>query len=252
MHEHRLTGTPILPAAVAIELLCASAELHLGAKFDLVNVCLDAALKVPDGRRSTASCRSELRGNTLALAIHHDFINGSGHLVDPDRLIVRARAVPMQPHPRLPTPATKLSLRPRYGEANGVAHGPSLQTLVALHVGPESVAELVALPPSALRQGRWLTAAPLLDGCLQACSILARHQLGVDTAILPRGFARLGSHRQARPQERCRMIVRMTHVEGRRLFFDFDVVGDDGQLVFQALGYESLLLEPLTSQVAHA
>ncbi len=261
--EHRLAGTPILPAVAAIELLAETADLHFGPRYDLVDLHLETALKVPDGRRSIARCkatrehRGDLLGDQLALAIRHDFVNSSGQLIDPDRLIARAHAVPTQPCPRLPAPGHTHPRPIRY-DANkvGVSHGPSLQSLVALHVGTDlsdlHAADLIALPATSLRAGRWLTPAPLLDGALQACSTLARHLLEVDSAILPRAFGRLHHHRQARPHERCRMLLRMTQVEGRRLFFDFEVLGNDGLLILQAIGYESLMLESLTTQVAHA
>jgi hypothetical protein len=105
--------------------------------------------------------------------------------------------------------------------------------------GDHHHAAIVARPARALRawraDARWILPAPALDGCLQACGLVARTRL--DALALPSRFGRVQAGRAARDGEECRALIRLRGRRGDHVHFDFTLVGDDGALLLRVDDY---------------
>ena len=254
LQDHRLDGIPVLPAAAALELLAETAALAgVGDRPCLHDVAIEEALKVRPGHPRTLRAEASRDGDGWYLALRADVAGRGGRLMEPDRLFVRGRATAGHAFSEPPTnghvnggPPTARAVPAVYGPAAGggrrrIVHGPSFQTLREVSVGDGDLHAgiVVASPATALRGRRggaaWLLPAPALDGCLQACGVVARLRLGV--LALPSRFGRLQAGRAARDGETCRVRI---HLRGRTrdlVRFDFVLAGDDGAVLLRVDDY---------------
>lgn len=122
--------------------------------------------------------------------------------------------------------------------------GPSMRCVRQL-TGSEKGgwARLVAPPraglSSAARPGGWVVPAALLDGCFQACGAFAYTAFGLPP--MPRSLGRLRFGRQPRDGEQCVIGVKFKgRTEGHALF-DFQLRGDDGQVILHADSFQVVL-----------
>jgi hypothetical protein len=257
----------VLPAVAALELLAETAALAgLGDRPCLEGVSIEEALKVRPGLPRALRAEAFRDGEGWSLALRADVGGRGGRLMEPDRIFVRGHAgaghrfaegktsghVSGRPPAARTVPAV-------YGAAAGgirrrIVHGPSFQTLreVSVGVGDLHAAVVVASPAAALRAGRgaaaWLLPAPALDGCLQACGVVARLRLGV--LALPSRFGRVQAGRAARDGETCRVRI---HLRGRTrdlVRFDFVLAGDDGAVLLRVDDYGARVFAAIEAQEA--
>jgi hypothetical protein len=242
--DHRLDGVPVLPAVVALELLAEAASLAgLGERPRLEDVTVEAALKVPQGGHRTVTLEAvrDVEGRAWDVRLQADVVGRGGRVMETGRTFVQGRA---RAADALAVPgngngvhAEARVVPARYGPVPGggrrrVVHGAAFQTLreVIVSDGDVHAAKIVATSARSLRpwrpDGRWTFPGPALDGCLQACGVLAR--LLLDALALPSRFGRIQAGRSPRDGEECRACIRLRGREGDLVRFDFTLVGDDG------------------------
>ncbi|MGM0487266.1 MAG: beta-ketoacyl synthase N-terminal-like domain-containing protein [Planctomycetota bacterium] len=251
--HHRFRDQPFLPAVISMELFAEAACLtRPGARFQSIRALridegwsLPATGKAQEARvllRPTAEgVRCELRGARC---------DSNGKVLDGNRLFVSgvvelgsepARIEPIDPgQPVLAwTPFV-------YPDQAQIVHGPPLQAFKKLdfmHGGGRAIlscgptGELFGDRPGDAVQ----VASALLDGCLVACGAYSYFMVN-QKIEMPKGMESYRQARLPRPEEICtlRFFLGETMSEGH--VYDFTLMGDQGDAIFQVEGYQSFQL----------
>jgi enediyne polyketide synthase len=238
LRDHRIDGTPVLPAVAVLELMAEAAiAAGLGPRPVLEDVELVSLLRVPPGERRRLACAVARQddGARITLTEH-------GRTAD---VLARGRARPARAGEAagaVSLSATARERRPTEAAGGRVGRGPALECLLAVWVSAsgDAEADVRARPAAGLRASRpdaaWVVPAPALEGVLQACGLVARERLRAPG--LPSRFGRLRLGRPPRADERGRARVALRQEAEAGLRFDFALLGDDGEPILQVDGYE--------------
>jgi hypothetical protein len=197
LDHHRLDGVPVLPMAMAIELVAEVAQagwpdLELVAVRDLARL---QGIRFPSGAVTlVATARAldlpqEVPGVTVAVEL--------ADAAEPGSKAYRAvvELAPRLPDAPAPSPLHGLDPFPKTLEAcyrEWLFHGPLFQTISAIQgAGPRGmVARLKTTDPAAMvgTPGSWLIDPGVFDGALQMALLWTR--LHHDRTPLPSGFRR--------------------------------------------------------------
>ncbi|MFQ5734670.1 MAG: polyketide synthase dehydratase domain-containing protein, partial [Planctomycetaceae bacterium] len=258
---HLDDGTPLLPAVAGIET-CAQAA-SVWSKGRIVSALRDQ--QIPNGFRMARPgphrARVLLSGSDeeTTCRLVGDFYDKNGRLTDPFRLyqtcVIELADSPRDiPRPDFgPQPADDWADVPYpedwrdmvAAESGTVFYGPQLRTLKSVRHRPDgSWGRMIAPPTGEIggdrRGARWLTPAALLDGALFLCDLHAVHNFG--TRQLPQVIDRIDFGRLPEPGEECTARVLFRGRDGRRITWDFWVLGRDGSVILATHGFHVVTL----------
>lgn len=260
LNGHLVEGIPLLPAVAGIES-CAQAafvwsegrsvqrlrSLQISNGFRMARPEIHLARVVMSGTRSELNC--ELVG---------DFYDKQGLLTDPYRqyqtcLLDLSDQLTPVPVPDLGQPPATWTEVPypndwrEMGAADSgtVYYGPELRTLKQVHHEPQGSWGRMLAPAAGELGGRrpgsrWHTPAALLDGALFLCDLYAAHHLG--TRQLPHVIDQIDFGRLPRSGEECLARVIYRGQSGRRLTWDFWILGSDNTVILWTQGFHVVTL----------
>ena len=201
LDDHRLDGVPLLPAAMAAELIfqMASRSTALIEKSSLIDFEILKAVMVTDGGTTKLDIQYD-HGNS-SIAMYQD---GSPH---PS---IRAKIAPRDDLLNgLPRPSTcPFPLYPAiYFESSSLRHGVTLRSLKGTYFERNGGwAELLAPDPAAVLGHFYSeeihTPVALLDGCFYACGLYAYFLCG-QRIERPAGFKRLTLWADVKADQPC-------------------------------------------------
>jgi hypothetical protein len=249
--EHRFDGTPLLPFAVSLELLCeAGAAAFAGRRpAALRGVRAAQALWFAGGRPRTLEVEARRVGPlVLHGVITAEVLGPDGRVLDERRPYFEgelewdateappaetsARPSPIETWPRVEYAPT----------ASGFHLGPPFRALQRLAVFESSAwGEIVAPEPTeigGLDRGARDFALPcaVIDACFQAVGRLAAAVVeDADSFPLALDLLRLG--RMPDRGESCLVEAHLLHRETTQASFDFRVTGADDALLLEGRGY---------------
>ncbi|MBI4820903.1 MAG: SDR family NAD(P)-dependent oxidoreductase [Deltaproteobacteria bacterium] len=200
LDQHRMGGTPILPAVIGLEMMMELVALT-SEQWTLGEVEILTPLKLAGEKRVVV--RVSRHGDRLEIT--STARRGNGVVLEPDRVHITGRRVPRRAMPPGPRPSLPTDRDPvvypypdRFDEGLGTRsmyHGPVFRCMLGVYPGTDGrgLAKLVVPPVEALVTGsraeRWLVPAALLDGCLQSAGLMGRAVHSI--TALPIGFKRL-------------------------------------------------------------
>jgi hypothetical protein len=251
--DHQLDGVPVLPFALAMELLAREAvREYPGARLvGLDDVRVLQGVRLDQPMELTPRLSSPVDGESQ--------ITATVELLDPSgRVRVRGLAVLLPqgaPDQEVPAPLDwpegaapyPCAMDGIYGKA--LFHGPAFQCIREVPGCWESgITALVAPTPaprlwqpgSAAEQ--WLVDPLLVDGVFQALILWCRVATGAPS--LPSRVARL---RMLRPwgTEPVRVVATVRRRRGANVLSDVDLLGEDGALIARIDGYTCTAAESL-------
>jgi acyl transferase domain-containing protein/NAD(P)-dependent dehydrogenase (short-subunit alcohol dehydrogenase family) len=242
LREHRYRGIPLLPAAAGLEALAEGAAL-LGSEgtLELRDVDIRHGLSFPDRRPVRIRVEALQDADCLVCRLISEFRSRDGGLIDPDRVLISAKA--RHDGPAIPVAASEgvpLLWHPmQYPKDGLLVHGPSFQCLKELALdGDRGFGKISAMAVQKLagfRSGAWLIPVAELDACLVACGAYALRKLGL--LALPKRFDLLQFFRQPGDGELCRVHFRFRGREEVLLRFDFALFGANGEAILRADGF---------------
>jgi len=194
-----------------------------------------------------------LEGNQVAFRLGGDFYDKQGQLADPERqyqsgtmeLATAPRVISSPDLGPQPTSWTKVPYpadwQTRTGYESGtVFYGPALRELTDVCYLPDNSAwgKIHSPPLSAMLGNRsgdgWQTAAAVLDAVLLGCDLFASHLH--QSQQYPHEIERLQFGRLPRAGEQCLSRTFFRGRDGRHFVFEFWLIGDDGDVIFQCEG----------------
>jgi acyl transferase domain-containing protein len=259
LDHHRLDGRPVLPLAMAMELLAAAAVRAIGGVFrglDDVRVLRGVSLS----------------GDAVSLLTHVGLTRADGErdLRAPVELrgadgTVHVRAVARLASPRSPVPSvTPLAPPDEMVDWDGdpadvyardLFHGPAFQCIRAIDgSSPEGmVVHLAPTPPVVdwLPQAaatEWTTAPLPVDGVFQALILWCRRHHGGPS--LP---SRVAAYHQLAPfpDGDVRAVIRIRRSARRSVLSDVDLVAEDGSVVARLEGFACTVSAKLDQAFGH-
>lgn len=249
LREHRFDGSPLLPFAVGIELLCESALLLSGQPpATLRELRAQQALWFPGGRSRTVDLEARpAETGGLRCSLSAEVAGPDGRVIDERRGYVTGRVEPASPEaaaPRAPRPDLAASwTRVDYAAASTEFHlGPPFQTLRRFALeGDSAFAEAIAPDASELggidrRSRRYLLPCALLDACFQVVARFAAARVQ-DSDSFPFAIDALRLGRMPDRGEACLVEAVLREAESGDPRFDFRAWGADGALLLDATGY---------------
>jgi NAD(P)-dependent dehydrogenase (short-subunit alcohol dehydrogenase family) len=242
LQDHRRHGRPLLPAALAAELLArAAVEAGLCSTVGgLADFSVERSVTFPTDALRTLEVEIDATsgGSWLAVGRMADEPPPAG-----DRPHLRARVVPAaEPITAVCTPPPLPFFAHAYRDDRTLWHGPSLRTLTGLFLDRSGGwGRLVATAADAAVGSGRILPVPLLDGCLMACGVYSYVMCG-QRVELPAGCARLRLAAAARPDETCsvRFLFHDQDEAGTR--YDVVLFGADGRPLLAVDGLRLNLL----------
>jgi len=251
--EHRLDDRPLLPIVVGLELMCEIASAAgMGPVGQLRNLEALHGLKFhTDEPRSLRVAASNDGNGGMRCSVMADVRLKNGTIVEQDRTYLQAIALaPAKPlgKAELDVPVNgweRVEYLPR-GAAR-MYHGPPLRCLRKVRFDNDVVWGRVAAPALVELAGSqrdvtgWMVPSAALDACLYATALLTwRH---VDQApSLPHHLDTLELGRRPHPGEPCIVEVRFLRRENSFAWFDFVLVGLNGDVIARATDYCVVLM----------
>ncbi|MBI2378206.1 MAG: acyltransferase domain-containing protein [Deltaproteobacteria bacterium] len=200
LDEHRMGGTPILPAVIGLEMMMELVGLT-SEQWTIGEVEILTPLKLAAEKRAVV--RVSRHGDRLEVT--STARRGNGVVLEPDRVHIVGRRAPKRALPTGLAPSLPTDRDPvvypypdRFDDAPGsrmMFHGPVFRGMKGVFPGTEGrgLAKLVVPAVEALVAGsrpeRWYVPAALLDSCLQSAGLLGRVLHSI--TALPIGFKRI-------------------------------------------------------------
>jgi len=250
LSEHRFEDTPLLPFAVALELLCEAAGLRFPGDrpTTLRAVRATQALWFSGGRPRSLHVEAIPIGPTESrCALSAELQGPDGRILDARRSyfegVVQWNTVE-EPADRA-VPPSPISTWPRvdYGTGpSGFHSGPPFRALQRLTLLEASAwGEIVAPEPTEIggfdrRSRRFILPCAVIDSCFQAVSRLAASAIRNGDSF-PLALDVLNVGRSPDRGEACVVEVHLRHAESTEATFDFRLTGVDGGLLLEARGY---------------
>ncbi len=229
LHDHRRRGRPLLPAALAADLLARAAVEagHCPTVQGLEDFSLERSVTFPTDAPRTLEVEFEpiAGGSWLAAGRMADEPPGAGHHPQ-----LRARVAPESEPIAAACTASPLPCYPHaYRDDRTLWHGPALRTLTGLFLDRSGGwGLLVATAADATTGSGRIVPVPLLDGCLMACGVYSYVMCG-QRLELPTGFRRLRLAAVARPDEPCRVRFFFHSQDEVGTRYDLVLCGADGR-----------------------
>jgi len=134
-----------------------------------------------------------------------------------------------------------------------IYHGPAFRCLRQMSAKDNTAyARLVAPPLAELAGARgcggWMIPPALLDSCFFASGIFL-WVLFKGVVAIPNGIQHVRLGRQPRSEEKCLVRIHFRGREAELGLFDFEIFGDDGTVILQVEGYQSVIV---AEEPAHA
>lgn len=260
LREHRLDDKPLLPVVVGLELLSeAAAQLADASRVAaLFNVQAAKALRFVTDQAQTVRVRARRnRDSSVHCELTADIRTRDGRLVESDRVYLKAdvQLEPLQGPGVYTGNGVDGSLLPHaagekdawqsvHYEPRGSRFylGPPLRCLRGIRVDGDTAWGKIAAPALIELAGArrsvsgWFVPSAALDACLYATGILAWQSIEPGSA-LPVEIGRLRLGRLPHPGEACVVRSTIKRQEQRRAWFDFTLVGDNGELILEATDY---------------
>jgi acyl transferase domain-containing protein len=253
LKQHRIDDHPVLPMAVGIELLSEAALRAFGQRsaIRLRNVRAVQALKFfSDDERLVQVHVADASAQGAVCELTADVLNRDGRLVEADRVYLKGRVEPCGEVRPGCEPLSTDELKETAGweivnylpEGSAIYHGPAFQGLRRFHTagnvarGVVSAPALNELPGSRRRIDGWVIPSSCLDACFYLVALLGFRQLAAGPT-LPVSIDYLEIGRLTNPGERCSIEVTFNRRDGRHLWFDFSMVGSNGDAIFTARDY---------------
>lgn len=260
LNGHLNDGVPLLPAVMGIESCAQAASIWSGGRQvlrlrnqQILNGFRMAQPQLHHARVQLAGSATEISCQLLG-----EFYDKQGVLTDPWRLyqtcvidLADHRQELPAPEPgHVPTSWTEVPYPDDWrqmgaAESGTVYYGPELRTLKFVQHDPEGswgrmLAPDIAALGGARRGAHWHTPAALLDGALFLCDLYAAHTLG--TRQLPHVIDQIDFGRLPRAGEECLARVIFRGQSGRRLTWDFWILGSDGTVILWTQGFHVVTL----------
>lgn len=249
--EHRFEGTPLLPFAVGLELLCEASAGAFGGR--RARVLRDVRALHPlwfaHERPRTLRVEASRAGQGVRAFLRADVLGPDGRVIEERRTYFHG-SVEWQTDDQ----TARSSRRPETPAANwprvayspstsGFHLGPPFQVLQRLELSSDAAwGEIVAPEPSEIvgferRSKGFVLPCAALDACFQAVGRLAAQTVrAADSFPLAVEELRLG--RMPDRGETCSLEVRVGRFETSRAHFDFILTGADDELLLEARGYQ--------------
>ncbi len=243
---------PMLPAVVSIEACAQAVSVVTGFRHvaEIRDVKLLNGFRMANPAPHRARVRLDVSDNAINCRFSGDFHDSQGRLTDPDRsyltctLIMSDSSQQLAPtdDARPPQEWLELFYEPRtaiddrlgvYG-CQVVDYGPELRCLKQIVFEDARSWGIVQAPPveqlgGARRGHAWITSPAFMDAVLATCGLLLTHVYKAPQ--LPYTFQQIEFGRPPRTGERCLVRADFRGRDGRRYSFDFQVTGDDGEML---------------------
>ena len=251
--QHRIDDHPVLPMAIGVELLSEAALRAFGQRsaVRLRNVRAVQALKFfSDDQRTVNVHVADTSGGWALCELTADVLNRDGRLVEADRVYLKGRVELCSDVRPGCEPLSVEELKESDGweavsylpEGAAIYHGPAFQGLRRFRTsgsvarGVVSAPALNELAGSRRRIDGWVVPSSCLDACFYLVAMLGFRQLDAGPT-LPVSIDFLEVGRLTSPGERCTIEVTFNRRDGRHLWFDFSMVGSNGDAIFTARDY---------------
>ena len=251
--QHRIDDHPVLPMAIGVELLSEAALRAFGQRsaVRLRNVRAVQALKFfSDDQRTVNVHVADTSGGWALCELTADVLNRDGRLVEADRVYLKGRVELCSDVRPGCEPLSVEELKETNGweavsylpEGAAIYHGPAFQGLRRFRTsgsvarGVVSAPALNELAGSRRRIDGWVVPSSCLDACFYLVAMLGFRQLDAGPT-LPVSIDFLEVGRLTSPGERCTIEVTFNRRDGRHLWFDFSMVGSNGDAIFTARDY---------------
>jgi hypothetical protein len=227
--DHRRQGRPLLPAALAADLL-ARAAVQAGlcpTVVGLADFSVERSVTFPTDASRTLAVTVEPLAGGGCLTVGR---MAEEHAQARDRPHLRARVTPVAEPIAAQCTAPPLPYYPHaYRDDRLLWHGPSMRTLTGLFLDRSGGwGRLVATAADAASDGGRVLPVPLLDGCLMACGAYSFVMCG-QRVELPAGFTRLRLAAAARPDETCSVRFLFRDQDDAGTCYDLVLFGTDGR-----------------------
>ena len=258
--QHRYKKRPMLPVVIALEALAEAASLLAGEGQRVVglkDIELLNGLRFLTDDPQTTRIHAVAGEDGIACDLTADFYNRRGQLLQKDRPYLRGIVdVASQPSPLEITPPAEPETWHDcwYPEEDIVIyHGPAFRCLRQMSAKDNTAyARLVAPPLAELAGARgcggWMIPPALLDSCFFASGIFL-WVLFKGVVAIPNGIQHVRLGRQPRSEEKCLVRIHFRGREAELGLFDFEIFGDDGTVILQVEGYQSVIV---AEEPAHA
>ena len=251
--QHRFRGKPFLPGVISFEMFAEAVGLINGSDniVGLRDVRLVNGWSFEPKRKIEAIVRMKNVQGGVECELVGPFFNSRGELIEKDRIYVTGvvelgdglpKIEPIDPGEPV------LQWYPyHYREDIGIYHGAPFRTAEKVEFqrdGGRSV--IVGKPKNELigdRRGDGMViACATLDGCAAVCGaysyVMVEQSRGA--ASIVNAFSRYRQVRLPQAEEKCtmRFFYRQSHQDGD--VYDFTLLGEPGDVVFDVVGYESV------------
>ena len=248
--QHRVEDRPVLPLAIGIEMLAEAAVRVSGTrgKIRLRDIRALHALKFFDDRPQTVRVRTDFQSNTaIACELVADLRTRDGELVERDRLYFRGTVEPnccghVYDGASSAIPADGWEDVMYVPPGSKIYHGPSFQTLTKFQVRDRCGWSRVSAPGLSELAGvrrkveGWLVPSAVLDACFYTTAVFAWKQVSPGPS-LPVSIGSLDVGRLTYPGEACVVKTEFLRREGRLAWFDFILLGNNGDPILEARDY---------------
>ncbi|WP_433335099.1 SDR family NAD(P)-dependent oxidoreductase [Spirillospora sp. CA-294931] len=242
--DHRVHGTPVLPAAAYAELFLAAATEVFGGpgrELALSGLALEEILPLGDSTPVTVVL---VQTGAQSARVHLHSRTPAGGWVTHARAEVTHGQVTLTAVPDLPAPDGGEAVKPAdlYARlrAAGQWHGPAFAGITEVHAAPDGAATTtVALPGTAVPDARYHVHPALLDSCLQTLAAAAPRGPADDPASVTYLPMELGRVRLLGDPARggvCHAWLEPVDEEGADLQGEVRLVDADGAVVLEIDG----------------
>ncbi|MBI3270543.1 MAG: SDR family oxidoreductase [Planctomycetes bacterium] len=241
---HVIGGRPVVPVVLVLEWFARAArgcrpDLALSAIRDvrvLRGIRLDRWAE--GGHRYRVNCRTISNGDGAVLGVE---LRGDENALHYSASVELTGRAPVAPQPLAP-PMLAPWAEPSVYDGRTLFHGPSFQVIRSLDgISEEGIAgELAGTREQGWPGGAWRTDAAALDGALQLALLWTRHVLG--GASLPMSVGAYVSYAEGLPDGPLRGVVHRRQVSDSRAVCDVAVTGEDGRVLAELRGVETILV----------
>ncbi len=234
LRDHRLGGVPLLPAAMAVELLLQAAGERVPALANpvLSDFVISRPVKAPFGKKTTLEIEILDRSDVLNLReLHEHDISVSGKV----RSEAAGRAPAFSPE------AAPFPLYPSvYFDDSELIHGPTLRTLKGSYFERDGGWSELEAPDPSLVFGPFSaktirSPVALVDGCFYACGMFAYFLCG-RRIERPLAIERMTFGRVPLKGEICNMRFGLVEQQASYSLYDFSLFDAEGTAVLDVRG----------------
>lgn len=249
--EHRFEGTPLLPFAVGLELLCEASAPAFGGRRARVlrDVRAIHPLWFANERPRKLRVEAGRAGEGVRASLRADVLGPDGRVIEERRTYFHG-SVEWEAGDHAARSARRPETRPTdwprvdYSTSTSGFHlGPPFQVLQRLELSSDAAwGEILAPEPSEIvgferRSKGFVLPCAALDACFQAVGRLAA-QTVQDADTFPQAVEELRLGRLPDRGETCSVEVRVKRFEPSRAHFDFILTGADDEVLLEARGYQ--------------